>query len=200
MTSDDFEKWRGVHRALFPGIRTWLGGFSDDEAQEIVDMWQNQLSGLTLDEALGASQAMYDAETQPRGYGSHPAWIKRHVKDQRCSGIREIKPRQKTSCLDCSDTGWVSVFVIGEVLARHVQLHGTKLAMTASTTVHCDCGYGRSFGGLLLDRSTMTLTPRCSGHSLPSLAEFFPEIVERRRVEVQAAIDFLDGATNGQDQ
>jgi hypothetical protein len=139
VNTEEFGQWLAYHTTAYPGLTKWL---ETNDGQ--VDMWARLLQKTPLDAARRATDALFEQEDQPRGYGEHPRAIKRLAWETRAAPPqpRQINGHDTYLCPRCRDSGILSVASAATLRAAWVDMrsHGVRWCAVA-----CDCEAGERF-------------------------------------------------------
>ncbi len=195
MTIKQFDDWYDHHCSLFPSLRTWMS--RKPHRQSILDQWKYLFDGIDMLDAKAASRRLWEAETRPRTYEDHPTWIARECRRQ-AKGRDQAQTfgrfgEQTYGCSTCCDSGIASIYVVGNLLRKGIEMHRADKVMNHVGTINCDCMEGLSRGRPNLDHSSMILSRSRSKGRLDEN----PELAQRRRAQVEAMVAKMENVDAG---
>lgn len=137
MTTQEFERWRKHHAALFPGLLAYLKrAFGSDQEQfELFwKEWFRALQKLNLNDAIAASRKLAEEADEHLTYDRHPQAIVKLAKEARITRWEhEWPPQNPDDCELCYGSG--------AVLVRIQTPSGT----TYSAATRCTCPAGSRY-------------------------------------------------------
>lgn len=118
MNATEFNEWRKHHGLCVAGFDEWLAkGRTADDQREVLRLWADALSGVSLTDAKEASKALMRGDIERVAFGEHPAAIRRHARSlvsKRYSGgtgsRRTLDGHEIIDCRDCHDTGFATCY------------------------------------------------------------------------------------------
>lgn len=121
MTRAEFDHWiDSVHGGCFPGVKAWLRKMDHDERGAVLGAWFGRLQSYAAEDCAEASKALWDQESQPKGFGQHPIIIsrmlrkKKHEREHAEANEQSWRPpvdgQVSYKCLDCRDEGLIGCF------------------------------------------------------------------------------------------
>lgn len=153
MNNDQFSDWYFRHRGYYANLPFWLQKTGSPE--EVLQRWQSMLAGVPFEDAIKASEQMYESDNQPKSYEHHPREIKRRCRQMESD--REAKRNfakmggvETVACPHCQDTNIVLIVIVrvdGKSISNAHEV--LEVALTALrekkrvpayyATVRCDC-------------------------------------------------------------
>ena len=181
MTTEEFGQWLKHHQTFFPDQVAWLK--RQGNSQGILNLWAMRLSEVPANVAHAASVALYEAENRPRSYGDHPRWIERYAAEQKHKADLVAFARHGAThhCPLCFDSGWVTIFAVGQFFQRAVELYGIDRAAGITGAVACTCEAGPRGK---IPRYDERQHVRARG-SLRIVREMYPDDYQRRMEQVE---------------
>ncbi len=180
MNSTEFAIWLTNHRAVFPGLSSWLGKL--DNAADVLAKWRHFLLGVDFALAKNATDKLAMTETKVV-FDRHPYWVldfcRREGKSQESVKTFSRFGQKTNKCNICHDTGQVSVYVYGRHLPRYIEMYGPEATTRKTCAVHCSCEIGRKRGCPILN-SDMIIEER--------LIHLKQEVLDKRVRQIDSAI------------
>jgi hypothetical protein len=160
MTQDEYLDWFRHHLAAFPGLGGWLAKVTSaaedgmkPTRKQIMERWYRALERIPLAKAKAATDAMLAGDLdEPRSFDRHPAairaWANGHA--DRAVKSRHVAPdgRETFACLDCLDTGLVTVWHSTAIQAARKGTLGEPRTLY-TCAMPCRCKGGDLFAKVL---------------------------------------------------
>jgi len=139
----DFDRWLSYHTKAYPGMAKWL-----KENEDQLRFWRRLLEAYSIDELSSATDRLYAADEQPRGYSEHARAIRRILADgnpvraESESGPRMVHDHLVADCPQCMDYG--SVSVLGPKTLKLLRTtEGEVPLLTCALACDCRRGHGK---------------------------------------------------------
>lgn len=138
----DFARWLDYHGGAYPAFLEWI---DKAENKPHVEHMRRLLGPYTYDQLVAATDALFRAESQPRGFGSHARAIRQHVAvdshEEQKYGPRLIDDCLTAECSRCMDNGVIEVLSPGtlRILWRNPD-RGENVLRTCM--IACECNRG----------------------------------------------------------
>lgn len=116
MQANEISAWVSHHAVAFPGWGQWFDKLTEGRQVDCMEFWSKSFDGLSLQSLKDATEQLYNSENQPKSYDRH-AWIVERLARAKTGAEKTSRTIAKfghgtVGCLDCQDTGLVTVAVI----------------------------------------------------------------------------------------
>jgi hypothetical protein len=152
MNGQEFKEWYRDFRTHFKMVAAWMTKREDEK--DALAAWNRALSGVRLGDAKKATEELFaDASAQPESWDQFPATIRwlanRYRSGSRATGTRHVIDGEITyRCLDCEDSGFVSIFdprIVNAIRWGKSQRHADA-GEVATAVARCTCEAGKKIG------------------------------------------------------
>lgn len=174
----DFDRWLDYHSTAYPGMLKWL---ADKTNKGQVDHMRRLLEPYSIDDLSAATDALYGAEDQPRGYSEHARAIRRLVNPKQESkssaddGPKVVDGHLVASCPRCMDYGVVEVLSQKTIHALRSSDECPRHPVLGTCILACSCNRGRG------KAQSCKLSTWQDGHNLIRYEDVLDEACNRHR-------------------
>lgn len=180
----DFERWLEYHGGAYPSFIAWI---AENENRSHAEHMRRLLGHYTYEQLVAATDALFAAESQPRGFSNHARSIRQHIandvhKDEH-DGPQINGDHLTAYCPRCMDYGIVEV--VAPITLRAMR-SGKEDGTIKTCVVACDCSRGAN-------KSSRMKLPRWEdGHTLIRYEDVLDLAISQRAAEWDVAKNLMD--------